>query len=52
VYDGFTCETCGGAWFRVLVSLDPEGRVTGNDIKGTCKDCGEPAAFPIPPEVY
>ena len=50
-WTGFTCEMCGGAWIRVAVMLDSDGRIVGNGLSGRCVDCNIELHLPVPPEV-
>jgi hypothetical protein len=35
--------TCGAGWWKVAVSLDANGVITGNTVGATCYECGQAA---------
>lgn len=37
-YDGLVCS-CGSSWWRVAVTLETGGRVTGMTTSARCDDC-------------
>ncbi|WP_328856867.1 zinc ribbon-containing protein [Williamsia herbipolensis] len=39
-HDGLTCEKCGEAWFRAVVTFDRAGRINGWASMATCNECG------------